>query len=303
VYYTLTGEADIQTAQKTVSAAVDGGPSYLDELGHFTVVEGRMFNDTDVIAHRKVALVSQSLALKLFGRLNPIGQYVEVGGTPLRIIGVTQSTQLNLLAGILGSDALYLPATTCSDLFPGWGITEMDIQVKPGVDKTELSRRIVMALNIHAHNAQAFEDSSGFLAGIEKTVGTITAILTAVVGAIAGIALLVGGIGVMNIMLVSVTERTQEIGIRMSLGATRRAILTQFLVESVVITMIGGGLGIALGVLAAAVVHWTTPLPTEVSWWVVVGSFLFSGVIGVLCGLYPANKAARQNPIDALRYE
>ncbi len=303
VYYTLYGTATIQTPTKSLSISVDGGPSYLNEIGHFAVVSGRMYTQADVIAHRRVVLINQSLAQKLFGAQNPIGQVVSIGGVPLQVIGVTQSTQVNFLSAVYGSDTAYMPATTCADLFPNWGITEMDIQTYPGVNKAQLSKRIVLALNIHDHQAGAFEDSSGFLLGIEKTVGTVTRILTLVIGAIAGIALLVGGIGVMNIMLVSVTERTQEIGIRMSLGATRKAILLQFLVESVMITLIGGGCGIGLGVLVAAIVHWLSGLPAAVSWWAVAGSFVFSGVIGVLCGLYPANKAARLNPIDALRYE
>lgn len=303
VYYTLYGTANIHTPTKSISVSVDGGPNYLNEIGHFAVVRGRMYTQADVIAHRRVVLINQSLAQKLFGQQNPLGQVVTIGGVPLQVIGITQSTQVNFLSAVYGSDTAYLPATTCADLFPNWGITEMDIQTYPGVNKAELSKRIVLALNIHAHQAGAFEDSSGFLLGIEKTVGTVTRILTLVIGAIAGIALLVGGIGVMNIMLVSVTERTQEIGIRMSLGATRRTILLQFLVESVMITLIGGGFGIGLGILVAEIVHWVSGLPATVAWWAVVVSFVFSGVIGVLCGLYPANKAARLNPIDALRYE
>lgn len=303
VYYTLLGQAYVSKGSQTVNASVQAGPSYLEELGHFVVVKGRMFNQSDVLAHRQVVLLSQSLSAKLFGNGNPVGSIVRIQGLPLQVIGVTASTQANLLQGVFGSDYLYMPATTATDLFPWWTITEMDVQAKPGVNKTDLANRIVMALNIHAHDAQAFEDSSGFLLGIEKTVSNITSILTLVIGAVAGIALIVGGVGVMNIMLVSVTERTQEIGIRMSLGATRRAILLQFLTESVMITVLGGTLGILLGVLAAETVHLVSKLPVEVSWWAVFGSFVFSAVIGVLCGIYPANKAARLNPIEALRYE
>lgn len=303
VYYTLLGQGNVNVGSKTVNASIQAGPSYLEELGHFSVLEGRMFTQADVIAHRQVVLVSQSLAAKLFGNGNPVGNVVRIRGVPLQVIGITVSTQSNLLQGVFGADYLYMPATTATDLFPWWTITEMDVQAQPGIDKAQLAKRIVMALNIHAHDAQAFEDSSGFLLGIEKTVSTVTSILTLVIGAVAGIALIVGGVGVMNIMLVSVTERTQEIGIRMSLGATRRVILLQFLTESVMITVLGGTLGILLGVLAAETVHWVTRLPAQVSLTAVTGSFLFSALIGVVCGIYPANKAARLNPIDALRYE
>ncbi|MCL6548597.1 MAG: ABC transporter permease [Alicyclobacillus sp.] len=303
VYYTLYGEGTVAAGDKSFNVSVEAGPDFLDEIGHFTVVSGRMFSRSDLLAHRRVALLSQTLAGKLFGNVNPVGRVVRIGGSPLEVIGVTASTQANVLAGLLGADYLYLPSTTCLDLFPWWTISEMDVEVKPGYDKAELSRRLVMALNIHAHNAQAFEDSSGLLLGLERLVGRVTSILTLVIGSVAGIALVVGGVGVMNIMLVSVTERTQEIGIRMSLGATRRAILCQFLIESAVITLMGGGLGVILGLMAAAAVRVVTHFPTTVSWQVILGSVVFSAFIGVVCGLYPANKAARLNPIDALRYE
>lgn len=303
VYYTLTGQGGVQYGGKSVTATLDAGPSDLDQLARFAVVSGRMFSSTDVLAHRPVALLSQSLAHKLFGNTSPLGQVVDVGNHPLEVIGVTASTQLNLFAGLFGSDAVYLPASTCHDLFPWWNITEMDVQISPDVNKAELSRRIVTALNIHAHNAGAFEDASGFLAGVEQMIGKITGILTLIIGAVAGIALLVGGVGVMNIMLVSVTERTSEIGIRMSLGATRRAILLQFLTESVMITVMGGAAGTLIGYAGAWVVAVVTKLPVAVSGWAVLLGLGFSVLVGLVCGLYPANKAARMNPIDALRYE
>lgn len=302
-FYTLYGQASLAYGTKTVNASLQAGPNYLDELGHFVVVQGRMFSQTDVVAHRRVALLNQSLASKLFGTVSPIGKVIRIGPNPVQVIGVTASTQFNLFAGLFGADYVYMPSTTCKDFFPWWNITEMDVQVAPGVDKADLAKRLITALNIHAHKPDAFEDSAGFLLGVEKTIGTVTSILTLVIGAVAGIALIVGGVGVMNIMLVSVTERTQEIGIRMSLGATRRVILLQFLIESVMITVLGGVLGICLGLIGSETVHWTTGLPSVVSWQAVVVGFVFSVVIGIVCGLYPANKAARLNPIDALRYE
>lgn len=303
VYGTLYGQANVASSNVTLNAQIDAGPSFLDEIGHFVVIQGRMYTDADLLAHRPVVLLSQSLAAKLFNRINPVGQLVRIGNRPLQVIGVTVSTQVNLLAGLLGADYVYMPSTTCLDLFPNWTITEMDVQARPGVNKGELARRLVMALNIHAHSAQAFEDSSGLLLGIERLVGTISNILTLVIGAVAGIALIVGGVGVMNIMLVSVTERTQEIGVRLSLGATRRAILTQFLIESVTITTLGGIAGIVLGLLASKVVQMIAHFPAAVSWMAIVGSFLFSAIIGIICGLYPAYQASRLNPIEALRHD
>ncbi|MCL6592676.1 MAG: ABC transporter permease [Alicyclobacillus sp.] len=303
VAYSLYGQGTVSYRNHQVNATIQGGPSDLDELAHFTVIAGRPFAAVDWFAHRRVCLLSQSLANKLFGSGHPLGSTVRVGGQPLQVVGVVATTQLNLMAGLFGSDTVYLPATTCLDLFPWWNITELDVQAPSAAERAELARRLVTALNIRHHNPQAFEDASGFLLGVEQTVGTVTAVLTLVIGAVAGIALLVGGVGVMNIMLVSVTERTQEIGVRMSLGATRRAILLQFLTESVLMTSLGGGMGILTGMAASWLVHWLTPLPSVISWQAVLIGFAFSVAIGIVCGLYPANKAAQLHPIDALRYE
>jgi putative ABC transport system permease protein len=303
VYYTLYGQAYVQGGKKTLNASINAGPSYLNEIGRFEVVQGRMYTQADLLAHRSVALVSQSFAAKMFGTENPIGQVIRLNGHPLQIIGTTLSSQVNLLSSFFGADYVYLPATTCRDIFPNWSITEMDVEVNENVDKAALTKRIVMALNIHAHSPDAFEDSTGFYSGIEHTIGMVTSILTMVIGAIAGIALVVGGVGVMNIMLVSVAERTQEIGIRMSLGARRRDILLQFLVESMMITVLGGTIGIGLGMVISFGIGKFTKLPAHVPWQVVVLSFLFSALIGIVCGLYPANKASKLQPIEALRYE
>ena len=138
---------------------------------------------------------------------------------------------------------------------------------------------------------------------IAQGVGQITRIMTLIIGSIAGISLVVGGIGVMNIMLVSVTERTREIGIRMAIGATKKQILVQFLIESITLTLIGGLLGILLGWGVVTLVSIFAGLPGLISWQVVLGGVLFSMVIGVIFGILPASKAARLNPIESLRYE
>lgn len=303
VYDTLYGQAAIASSSHSANASVEAGPDFLDEIGHFTVISGRMFSGLDVVAHRRVVLLSSALAQQLFGKQNPLGHTVTIQGQALVVIGTATSSQGNLLSGLVGGSYAYLPATTCTDLFPWWTVSEMDVQAEPNVNKEELSRRIVTALNIHANSPGAFEDSSGSLVGIEKTISTVTTILTLVIGSIAGIALIVGGIGVMNIMLVSVRERTQEIGIRIALGATERDIMLQFLIESATLTMMGGLLGVVAGFLASMVIHAVVHFPTYIPWWADLGSVLFSGVVGIVCGLYPANQAAKLNPIDALRHE
>ncbi|WP_258111215.1 ABC transporter permease [Alicyclobacillus sp. SP_1] len=297
------GQVEVTAGARSANLNLEGGPYFLPDLARFTILHGHMFTPLDVLGHRNVAVLSVGAASQLFGTTHVLGQTVTVGGQPLDIVGISASTEPSILNGILGGGAVYVPNTTLEDIFPNWTASEMAVGVVPGTSVSQLARRLVTALNIHAHSAQAFEDSSGFLAGIEKLVGTVTSILTLVIGSIASIALIVGGVGVMNIMLVSVTERTQEIGIRMSLGASRAAILVQFLMESMFITMTGGFLGILLGAAIAFGVHLATHLPMQVSWQVMVLSFLFSAVIGLICGIYPANKASKQNPIEALRYE
>lgn len=303
VYYTLLGQATVQSGNQSLNVSVEAGPSFLNDIARYTVVSGRMFTEADVLAHRSVALIAQSTAQKLFNTNQVIGKTIILNNRPFEIIGTTVSSEANLFSAFLGSDYVYIPSTTCLDVFPSWQVSELDVEVAPSVNKDELAKKMVMALNINAHDVNAFEDSSGFLQGIEKTVDSVTNILTLVIGAIAGIALLVGGVGVMNIMLVSVTERTEEIGVRMSLGATRSGILMQFLIESVTLTVIGGGLGILLGAIISMILQAITHFSIPVSWPVVGISFAFSVVIGVVCGLYPANKASKLNPIDALRYE
>jgi len=300
---TFYGTAVVQSGDKSDNVTLFAGPADLDHLARFVVVRGHMFTAEDVLSHGNVAVISQSLANKLFGSGNPLGAVITLSGVPLEVIGVAEPEQASLYSLVMGSDNLYIPDTTCEDIFPNWTASEMDVVVNPGVDVQSLAKRIVLALNIHAGDPTAFVDSSGLVASVAALIGKVTTILTAVIGAVAGIALLVGGVGVMNIMLVSVTERTQEIGIRASLGARKRDIVLQFLVESMAITSLGGVAGIATGLAVSGALRALTGIPAFVPWPVGALAFVFSAAIGVVCGLYPAVKAANLNPIDALRYE
>ncbi|SIS58949.1 ABC transporter permease [Alicyclobacillus vulcanalis] len=300
---TFYGTAVVQSGDKSDNVTLFAGPADLDQLARFLVVRGRMFTSQDVLSHANVAVISESLANKLFGSGNPLGAVITLSGVPLEVIGVAQPEQASLYSLVMGSDNLYIPDTTCEDIFPNWTASEMDVVVKPGVPVQSLASRILLALNIHAGDPDAFADSSGLLASVAALVTKVTTILTAVIGAVAGIALVVGGVGVMNIMLVSVTERTQEIGIRVSLGARKRDIILQFLVESMVITSLGGVAGIATGFALSAALRAITGIPASVPWTMGAVAFGFSAAIGVICGLYPAVKAANLNPIEALRYE
>jgi putative ABC transport system permease protein len=196
---------------------------------------------------------------------------------------------------------IYLPFQTWKTIYGSSDFTQVTLQATSAEQLQVAGKKAARLLN-NMHNTEKSYQVIN-MEEIAQGVGQITKIMTLIIGSIAGISLFVGGIGVMNIMLVSVTERTREIGIRMALGATRGQVLTQFLIESMTLTFIGGILGILLGWGTSAVVSFFAGWPSLVSWQVVLGGVLFSMVIGVVFGLLPANKASKLDPIDSLRYE
>ena len=302
--YSTPSQSDVITAGgKTTPVTVQAGPSFLPLIAQFEVVQGRMFLPIDTAVHRRVIVITQSVAKSLFGSDSAgVGRLVGLEGQLFEVIGVAKSTSTSILSALAPSLNVYMPTTTFMDLYPSTQNFELELRVAPGYDKNQVAARLIAVLDAKYHG-DLFENAAGFIAGITNTVTTVTGIITTIVGAIASIALVVGGIGVMNIMLVSVTERTREIGIRISLGASRTTILWQFLIEAIVLTTLGGLIGITIGWLIAALASTIGHLPSLISWQAALGSFLFSAFVGILCGIYPASRASRLNPIDALRYE
>ncbi len=282
-------------------------PSYL-YIKNYEVESGRSFTMEDVKNGAKVALIGSTVAAELFGDVNPVNKSLRIGNVPFKVLGVLKTK------GSTGpfdeDDLIFIPITTAQKklfgvVFPG---TVKMIVVK-GTDadslnevEKETEELLIVRHNIGKNQTQDFEirNSAEFQERMKSTVKTFAILLAS----IASVSLLVGGIGIMNIMLVSVTERTKEIGIRMAIGARASDIRWQFLIESFMLSMIGGLIGVVTGILGAkSVEFFSDGMSVSISLFSILLSLGFSGLVGIAFGYYPAYKASLLNPIDALRYE
>ncbi len=261
---------------------------------------GSFVSQADVDSKAKVVVLGTKVKEELFGDRNALGQVVMLSDARYRIVGVMQKKGTSL--GWDVDDVLFIPVTSGQELFD----TDTLFEILASTPRAEdVDRAISQIKDIlirrHAHKEDFTIQTQGAML---STMNTILGVLTAVLGGIAGISLLVGGIGIMNIMLVSVRERTREIGIRKALGARNRDVMAQFMIEAMTLSGVGGVIGIILGVgLALLIPMFVTVLPTSVSTWSILMAFSFSVAVGVFFGVYPARKAALQDPIQALRYE
>jgi putative ABC transport system permease protein len=250
-------------------------------------------------------VLGKTVAEKLFGTQNPVGQIVRVKRIPFRVIGLlTEKGQTTF--GQDQDDTVVIPYTTAQKRL--MGITYLSMIMASAVSNERIpdaQDQITTLLRQRHHIPKGEDDDFTVrnLADLTATFTIITGILTLLLGSIASISLVVGGIGIMNIMLVSVTERTREIGIRMSVGAKPGDILLQFLLEAVLLSLIGGGVGIVLGIGLTSIIAYFADWPTPISFVAILVSSLFAAGVGIFFGLYPARKASRMNPIEALRYE
>jgi putative ABC transport system permease protein len=279
-------------------------PDYL-KIRDWKLATGSMFTEHDLRATAKVAVMGSKAASQLFGPLNPVGQTVRMNNIPFIVIGVLTSKGSGM-GGQDQDDRLIVPYTTAMKRVTGdKSPRSVTLQIS-SQDRINFAQQQIVALLRQRHRLSTGEaDDFNILnqKEIADTVGNISQIITIFLGSIAGMSLLVGGIGIMNIMLVSVTERTREIGIRMAVGAQGSDILLQFLIEAITLSLLGGVIGVVAGVAISRVSHMFVGFNAVVSPGSVILAFTVSFAIGVFFGFYPARKAASLDPIEALRYE
>ena len=287
------------------STGISGvGNDYL-EIRQWSVEYGQFFTDADVKAAAKVCVLGKTVADNLFPESSPVEQTIRIRNVPFKVVGVLTKKGQNT-AGQDQDDIILAPYTTVIRRLSHWPNLRSILVSATGLKDIPVAQAQITELLRMRHKIQPYESDDFTIRNQTDLAATATAtteILTILLASIASVSLLVGGIGIMNIMLVSVTERTREIGIRMSIGARGRDILTQFLIEALVLSLLGGIVGIILGTTGSSIISKFAKWPTIVTPFSIILSFGFSIAIGIFFGFYPARKAALLNPIDALRYE
>jgi putative ABC transport system permease protein len=304
------GNAQVVYGNLNWSTGIQGVTADYFEARDWPVDDGRPILQEDVDGATKVALLGQTTALNLFGESDPLGQIIRIKKVPFTVVGLLSRKGQNSW-GQDQDDIILIPLSTAKKKVLGVSqanarsVGSISIKVRPDEDMTEAEAQI-RALLRQRHRLQPYQDDDFWLRNLSEVLQTqeeSSRVMTYLLAAIASVSLLVGGIGIMNIMLVSVTERTREIGLRMAVGARARDILTQFLVEAVTLSLIGGIIGIVLGVggsnAISTLAEWRTVLAPSA----ILLAFGFAAAIGIFFGFYPARKASRLDPIEALRYE
>ncbi|MDD2308391.1 MAG: ABC transporter permease [Desulfuromonadaceae bacterium] len=305
---TVRSSGQIVYGNMNWSTVIMGGTPELFEIREWPVTSGRSITQQDVDSAGKVCLLGQTVADNLFGSADPIGNIVRIKKIPFTVIGILESKGQSP-QGTDQDDTVFVPLRTAqrnlvrSQRAGIVGAIIVKAKSKEVIDKAESEIQSLLNQRHRITNGKEPDFSTRNLSEILAVAEKSAKAMSLLLGAVASISLIVGGIGIMNIMLVSVTERTREIGIRMAIGAKKNDILLQFMTEAVLLTMLGGVIGIALGAGGATIVSRLLGWPTMISVQSVIIAFFFSAAVGIFFGFYPARKAAGLNPIDALRYE
>jgi putative ABC transport system permease protein len=278
----------------TVNGVNESVPNVFDRV----VARGDYINASDVDTRRRVAVLGYSIARDLFPDVDPLGRQVTIAGVRFRVIGVFE--KVGSTFGVDRDAEVHIPVTAAQRLFGVDHIDGLAVKAPTSDDVEPLQKKLVAALQ-HKYTGEEF--SAVTQSQILGTIGRILGLLTLVLSAIAAISLVVGGVGVSNIMLVSVRERTREIGLRKALGARQRDILLQFLIEAVLLCVVGGLIGIGLGVGSSMLISAVSPLPAVIAWWSPALAFGVSAAVGIFFGVAPARRAGRLDPVVALRME
>jgi putative ABC transport system permease protein len=294
----------VYTNQNWPTTVQGTGIEYL-AIREWSLATGEWFSSQEIDAASKVAVLGETVRAQLFGSADPVGQIIQVGNVPFRVMGVLESKGQSAW-GQDQDDIILTPYTTMQKKV--WKTTSIHSILAAAGSDAELPQAIeqVTALLRQRHRLQPWQENDFSiqpLADMAAAEEESTRVMTLLLGSIASISLLVGGIGIMNIMLVSVTERTREIGIRLAVGAKQKDILWQFLVEALTLSVSGGIVGIVLGLAGSQLVSTTAGWPLLISWSAIALAVAFAGAVGIFFGFYPARKAAQLDPIQALRYE
>jgi putative ABC transport system permease protein len=304
----LSGGAQVVYGNQNWSTIINGSTPEVLAIRDWPLASGRPFIQQDVDGATKVALLGKTVVDNLFGGMDPIGQVIRIKKIPFTVIGVLASKGQSTW-GQDQDDTIFVPLTTAQkrlfgQQFPGM-VRVIQVQAR-GPEVMKEAEDQINDLLRQRHRIQPNQDNDFSVRNLTELMSSAEEsanVMSLLLGAIASISLIVGGIGIMNIMLVSVTERTREIGIRIAVGAKGRDILLQFLIESLVLSLIGGTLGIMIGIVGTFVLSSFTQWPVLFSIQAILLAFLFSGSVGVFFGFYPARKASLLNPIEALHYE
>lgn len=306
----LSGSVTVKHGNKNTTAQIQGTNDEFLNIRDYNLAEGRFITSADVYTRQKVAILGSEIAEDLFGLVDPIDQEIKINGQIFKVVGTLEAS-----SSMMGTNSqdIYIPITTAERLLQSRGVRTIYMQAasKDTVELAtqEISTKLSRIFKSNTNDSTTTNNSNSTPYRIFSqtemldTLNEATSTLTMMLGGIAAISLLVGGIGIMNIMLVSVTERTREIGIRKALGARKRDILSQFLIESLVLSGIGGVIGIIVGILMSRGIAQVMGITVKTTYSVTAIAFSFSMLVGIFFGLYPANKASSLKPIEALRYE